>query len=189
MTAGVLLLAAGRGRRFGSDKRFVRLPDGKSLLEASLDTVRAAGLPLCVCLRSGDHAGEALMRERDITWVSCSSADQGMGHTIAEGMRGAVAWDAVLIALADMPRIQSSTFRAVARNCCRDRIVAPTYNGKRGHPVGFGVRYFEGLTGLEGDVGARVLLSQHADWLEEVPVGDPGILYDVDRPSDLGISG
>ena len=37
MTAGVLVLAAGRARRFGSDKRLARLPDGRRSIDALLD--------------------------------------------------------------------------------------------------------------------------------------------------------
>lgn len=186
MRAGILLLAAGTGRRFGGDKRFARLPDGRFLLEATLDTLGATGLPLRVCLRRGDTGAQALLEERGMDWLACPGAERGMGRTIAEGLRGAPAWGAVLIALADMPWIAPDTFVAVAGRCAVGRIVAPVFEGRRGHPVGFGADYFEALARLEGDRGARELLSQYADRLEELPVDDPGILRDVDELADLG---
>lgn len=186
MRAGILLLAAGRGQRFGGDKRFANLPDGRRLLEATLDTLQTTGLPLRVCLRPDDDEAQALLRERDVPWLSCPGADRGMGRTIAEGMSGAATWDAVLIALADMPWIAPDTFLAVAGQCARERIVTPVFRGRRGHPVGFGAGCFEALARLDGDRGARELLSRYAGWLEALPVNDPGVLRDVDKPADLG---
>jgi molybdenum cofactor cytidylyltransferase len=38
---------------------------------------------------------------------------------------------------------------------------------------------------LSGDEGAKKLLASHADKLVKIPVGDPGVLRDIDKPSDL----
>ena len=42
MTAGILVLAAGRSVRFGADKRLATLPDGQCVIEATLANVRAS---------------------------------------------------------------------------------------------------------------------------------------------------
>ena len=50
MRCGALVLAAGYSRRFGEDKRAYPI-DGKPLLARTLESVRASGLPLRLCLR------------------------------------------------------------------------------------------------------------------------------------------
>jgi molybdenum cofactor cytidylyltransferase len=64
-------------------------------------------------------------------------------------------------------------------------LAAPVYRGRRGHPVGFGCEWGERLAGLEGDVGARAILSRNADRLTLIECDDPGVLADVDRREDL----
>jgi molybdenum cofactor cytidylyltransferase len=56
MTVGVIVLAAGRARRFGSDKRQALLPDGLQVLEALLGQINESGLPILVCLDENDDA-------------------------------------------------------------------------------------------------------------------------------------
>lgn len=188
MTTGVLLLAAGRGRRFGADKRFARLPGGEYLLEACLRVIAESGLPLRVCLRPGDRRAQALLRSAGVEALVCPDADRGMGHSLARGFRGVSDWDAALVALADMPWIGADSYRAVAGAAEAGRIVVPTYRGQRGHPVAFGAGFFPELTALAdgaGDRGARELLTRHAAQVGELPLDDPGILRDVDRPADL----
>jgi molybdenum cofactor cytidylyltransferase len=85
-----------------------------------------------------------------------------------------------------MPRVTHSSLEAVlAAFSTRDHIVVPSFEGRRGHPVVFGARYFGALRQLGGDTGAREILKQHAALVREVPVNDPGVLLDVDTPQDL----
>ena len=41
------------------------------------------------------------------------------------------------------------------------------------------------MQALTGDEGARTLLKAHAAAVQEIDVGDLGVLQDVDEPSDL----
>jgi molybdenum cofactor cytidylyltransferase len=87
------------------------------------------------------------------------------------------------VALGDMPWVRPDTLLQVAASITPDRASVPTYQGTRGHPVGFGVAYGSGLSALQGDQGGRLLLREgRVTWLE---VDDPGILRDVDVPHDL----
>ena len=63
--------------------------------------------------------------------------------------------------------------------------MAPALNGERGHPVGFGAAVRDELLALDGDTGARALLERHAEDVRVVDCSDPGVIYDIDRKSDL----
>ncbi|HEY7776275.1 MAG TPA: nucleotidyltransferase family protein, partial [Kineobactrum sp.] len=59
------------------------------------------------------------------------------------------------------------------------------WQGRRGHPVAFGRAWFGALASLSGDRGARALIQANPGKCRELAVADPGILLDIDRPSDL----
>jgi molybdenum cofactor cytidylyltransferase len=93
-----------------------------------------------------------------------------------------------VVALADMPYIKPETARIIARALSEGAaIAAPAYRGERGHPVGFARRFLDDLTGLRGDAGARDILKAHPDWITLYEVDDPGVLRDIDEPSDLEV--
>lgn len=86
-----LVLAAGRARRFGSDKRQACLSDGRSLLQAVLQTQREACDDVRALLREDDAWGQALCAELGVGWLAVADADQGMGRTLAAGLQSLVA--------------------------------------------------------------------------------------------------
>jgi molybdenum cofactor cytidylyltransferase len=62
-------------------------------------------------------------------------------------------------------------------------IVVPVFQGKRGNPVLFARAYIDEMMHLEGDTGARALLSAHAEAVYEVEMDDAGVLADADTPA------
>ena len=87
-----------------------------------------------------------------------------------------------------MPRVSATTVQAVVNGYSQRKelgICLPSYGGRRGHPVLFGRDFFEEIQSLSGDQGARELLRRHHERVLEIPLEDPGILQDVDRPEDL----
>jgi molybdenum cofactor cytidylyltransferase len=115
-----------------------------------------------------------------------ADAARGMGASLAHGVaqrRSAEGW---IIALADMPQIKSATIVTIAHELEAGRVlVAPTYQGQRGHPVGFGKRFSAQLLALGGDAGARDIIAAHQDQLTLIECDDPGVLQDIDRREDL----
>jgi molybdenum cofactor cytidylyltransferase len=181
--AGAVLLAAGFSRRFGSDKRRHPLPNGESLLDASVALYAAAFERLVVVLRPEDDLLAAVPAA--VRVVRCADAHLGMGHSLACGARAAEGWSQVFVALADMPWVRAETLRALQATLAEapaDAIVQPVYQGKPGHPVGFGATHLPALTRMSGDAGARELLATAGDRLVRVPVDDPGVLQDLDTP-------
>lgn len=186
MAAGVLLLAGGSSRRFGSDKRFAKLPGDNQLLDASIDAAKGSGLPLLVALRHDDIQLESNLRKRHIHSIRCAHSGQGMGSTLADGIAALPrSWSGVLIALGDMPLIRPETFHTLEQALRPGGIVAPFYRGKRGHPVGFDRSYFPQLERLSGDQGAAKIIAENPDAVIPVDANYPGVLLDIDLPGDL----
>ncbi|MFF7055230.1 NTP transferase domain-containing protein [Achromobacter spanius] len=124
-----------------------------------------------VQVEQGEQAGQGAQVVRD---------EQDMQAMQAQDQP---AQSACLIALADMPWLRTDTCMQVAAATRRHRIVAPTWQGRRGHPVAFARDLWPELAALSGDVGARSVLMRHP--VHELAVDDPGVLADVDAPGDL----
>lgn len=185
MTVGVLLLAAGRSVRFGSDKRLALMPDGKTVLEATLVNIQASNLPVLVCLANGEDAAAKICNRMCVNFVVCENANLGMGATLGEGIVHVSGWQGVLVALADMPFVQTATYSQLGKSLYADTICRPGCDGHAGHPVAFGANYFDELATHSGAMGARGLLSKYAAKVSTIECADPGVLRDIDTLGDL----
>ena len=179
-----LLLAAGSATRFGSDKLQHALPHGVPIAVQSARHLRSEVSRVMVVLRSAGM--EALFHREDCATVICENAAQGMGVSLACAARAAGPADGYLVALADMPFIRRSSIAAVREALERGApLAAPYFRSRRGHPVGIAGKFFESLLDLRGDEGAKRLLRENEQRLVKIPVGDPGVIRDIDTPSDL----
>jgi molybdenum cofactor cytidylyltransferase len=182
-----VVLAAGSSTRFGADNKLLAPVDGKPLLGHVLEQI--AGLPLAdkiVVVRPGDEAVISLVGEHAASIVENHDAADGMGTSIAAGVRHAGDVDGVLVILGDMPFIRKSTcldLLAALREHPDKTIVVPTFEGRRGHPVLFRRAHFGDLMALDDDTGAQQILAANAATLLSVPTNDAGILADVDVPA------
>jgi molybdenum cofactor cytidylyltransferase len=193
MTANIrgVLLAAGYSKRFGSNKLLYPLPAGSPgagtpiALAAARHFLEALPESVAVIRPRAQRLGK-LLRDAGCNTVVCKNAAEGMGVSLAEGVRASADAHGWVVALADMPYIKPETARIIAKALSEGAaIAAPAYRGERGHPVGFARRFLDELSGLRGDAGAREILKAHPDWITLYEVDDPGVLRDIDEPSDL----
>ena len=167
----VLILAAGRSERFrsasgGLDKLEADL-GGRRVRDWVLAAVQSSGLPWHVVERS--HTAHL--------------SRPGMGDSIACGVAATAYAPAWLVLPADLPLVQARTLLQVAQALSTQAVVVPTWQGERGHPVGFAAVCRDELLALSGDSGARAVVQRHGAYL--LPVNDGGCVFDVDTPEAL----
>lgn len=186
-----ILLAAGHSRRFGAQNKLTqRLPDSRMLALSSAQNLLAV-LPQSIgVVRSQYVELQSTLAGAGLQLVICGEHEQEMGDSLAAGIRHAIRLypqsRGFVIALGDMPYIQPETIREIASRIeAGGGIVVPTYQGKRGHPVGFAARFAADLLALNGDQGARILFERYSAEVERFECNDPGILLDIDTPEDL----
>lgn len=186
MSVVALVLAAGRGRRFGADKRQATLPDGRSLLAHSVERARAVFDDVRVVLREGERGADFGL-PADCRIVVSPDAASGMGHSLAAGARSLrdSPAQAVAILLGDMPWIEPATLRQLATAASASTIVLPRHAGQQGHPVIFGRDFWVALGQLGGDEGARSVVQCNRGSCVVIEIEDAGVLRDVDTPQGL----
>jgi molybdenum cofactor cytidylyltransferase len=181
-----VLLAAGQGSRFGGGKLLHPFgPAGEALSLVSWRHLCDAVPDTVVVIREDDHAVRSLFEASGARIALCEDAREGMGRSIACGVRATPDADGWIVALGDMPLLQPATVQSVlARLDAGASIVVPTCGGRRGHPVGFAGKHGPALQRLGGDEGARRILAEHRADVIEVAVEDVGIHADVDTRED-----
>lgn len=193
MTTGIVITAAGRGERFiqaggQGNKLNAGFADAageqRSLFEHTLRQALASGLPVQVVTRPDNLPVLAACAAKQVPVTLLASA--GLGDSIAAGVAATPHWQGWLIHLADMPFVGADVFRQVADALRQHAIVRPCYAQQPGHPVGFSARLRKPLCQLRGDNGACELLQGAAVHL--LPLEHPGVVQDIDLPSQLPAS-
>ena len=181
-----LLLAAGSASRFGSDKLQHTLPHGVWIAVQAARHLRSEVSRVVAVVRPGASELAKSFSAESCEVVVCENAAEGMGASLACAARAAGKADGYLVALADMPFVRRTSIAAVRDALAAGApLVAPYFHARRGHPVAISGAYYEQLLALKGDEGAKQLLQDNAAGLVKIPVGDPGVIRDIDTPQDL----
>lgn len=185
---GVVILAAGAGRRLGGvAKALLRLPGSpgastgvpvglpepdevdRTFLEAIRDTCSLAGVTHTVTVVGPPH-DRVTMAEADrlgLPWVRNPEPGRGMASSVALGFTHAAqafgACTRALIWPVDHPAVTPATVRMIARAVTGTGIIAiPTLAGRGGHPTGFGRDVWHDLAScLNAPEGARSVIQHH----------------------------
>lgn len=180
-----ILLAAGYGQRFGSNKLLHPLGDGTPLILHSVRALKAALEHTVVVVNARHREVIALLKREGVSMV-INQSSTGTGKSIACGVQASRRADGWVIALGDMPLLSIPTIQSVAEGIrSRNAICAPAYGNRRGHPVGFGKAYAKELMQLNDDEGARHIIAANRDCLELIETADAGVITDIDYPQDI----
>ena len=180
-----LLLAAGGSRRLGTPKQLLEIgaePLVRRAARALLAT-QPAGLYVVV----GAHAEEMFRAVADLTAerIDCHNWEEGLSASLRAGIAALPGdIDGVLVALCDQPAMDAAHLRRLIEEFClhpRDA-VASAYSGLLGVPAVLPRAWFEELSKLRGDLGARELLRSASQMVRAVEA--PALAIDVDESSD-----
>lgn len=182
-----ILLTAGQSKRMGELKQL--MPLGRSTIVEQAVTNMLESLVDEVIVVVGYKAEDVIeaISDKAIKVAINPDYDEGMSTSIIAGLNMVHSKiQAVMIALGDQPLVNSQTINILIEEFCNhDKgIAVPTYQGRRGHPVIFAIKYKEELLKLKGDVGGRQIIKDHPDDVLEVVVASESILVDFDTTDD-----
>jgi molybdenum cofactor cytidylyltransferase len=183
-----IVLAAGASRRMGRPKQLLPWGDA-TILGQTLHNLRQSLVEdVIVVTGHAADAVRAIAREYGARVMHNDDYDEG---EMLSSLQTAIAalpdtCEAILVVLADQPLIGPQVFDKLLQAYMAEEgdLLAPVYEGRRGNPVLFGRRYFEGLLALPRGAAPRDLLRQHGHELRLIDVGTEAILQDIDRPGE-----
>lgn len=187
---GAILLAAGRGTRFGARPKLVAPLGGLPMVRHAGLAIRRSRLRPAVAVIGGHaEAVRASLSGLDMRLIENPDHAAGLASSLRVGLAALpAAVEAVVVVLGDMPRVTEAHLDALAAAYAgaapRPSAVVPVFEGRRGNPVLLNRALLrDDLAALEGDAGAGRLLAGRGDVLEIE--GDPANLLDVDTPEAL----
>jgi len=184
-----IIIAAGASSRLGEPKQLLVLR-GETLLQRAIRVAKEAGTePVLVVLGAHRERIEAEVDLSGVKVVVNNDWEEGMASSIRAGVRALQGIEArisgVMLMVCDQPAVSSEhlgqMMGAFRRNPAG--VIASVYAGKRGIPAIFPADAFADLLVLQGDRGARGLLSEEGRFVIEVPL--EGGEVDIDLPEDL----
>ncbi len=183
---GGVILAAGESRRMGCPKPFLEFR-GESFVARMTGGMKSIGAEPVVVVANPIHRElyEPLALRAEVVWNE--KPELGMLVSLCLGLRALPSeCTHVVFSPVDVPNLQSATWQAIADSVRSnpERKLVPEFHGKTGHPVVVPRWTMEELLTAGDDCSPRdIVLAPRG--LLRVAVDDPGILVDVDVPSDF----
>ncbi|MEX0423908.1 nucleotidyltransferase family protein [Providencia rettgeri] len=183
MNIGILILAAGKSERFqnagGKGSKLNLMLEKNTVFEKTLLNSIGSELPVHVVTRPDNEGVINNCLQFNIPYSLINS--NGLGDSIAFGVKNTSNLDGWIIHLADMPYINSHLFTRIVNELKQHTLVRPIYNGLPGHPVGISAKYYTELINLVGDDGAKSIL--HRNLVYQLDINDENVVKDIDYPS------
>ena len=184
---GILLLAAGAGKRFGGDK-LSAIVDGQPMYIRAMDIIDAQIDVAHRIVVTGQPSIllEGKLRGWDV--ATNENPEKGISWSIRLGMeqmlKAVPDLDGILFMVCDQPWLTKETVGRMLTQFEKG-ILSLSYNGRSGNPVLFSKDYFEELMTLEGDVGGRQVMNRHKAEIYYLEIFNERELRDVDRREEL----
>ncbi|QQL49577.1 nucleotidyltransferase family protein [Mucilaginibacter ginkgonis] len=182
----IVILAAGNSSRLGKPKQLLTY-NNTILIGHEVQTAADSGCNEVVVVTGANHDQVATaISSEDVVVVENRNWQTGMASSVKAGVEFAMEGQSkgVLIMLCDQPLITSDHLKKLASTFTTnpDKIVATQYESVKGVPALFPERYFDKLTTLRGDQGARQLIADNGE--DVIAIAFEGAALDIDTESD-----
>lgn len=174
---GVLILAAGEGRRMGSIKQLMRF-GGSTFLEETIKKYSAYCQDVIVTLGFHKETIKSKIREIGFVFQDIEGYEEGMSASFREARTFEA--DYFMVTPCDLPLIEDYTIECLLRTYRENegKIIVPRFKGKMGHPVVFPISLQSSFNNIKGDIGARDIIKEKGCLY--LDLDDPGIIADID---------
>lgn len=185
---GIVILAAGAGSRFGSNKLLAEV-QGRPLYEHMLGKIRALRAFPAFVVTGYEPVAEAAQKA-GIHVAENRQLELGISHSLQLGLQACLAEHpqirGVLFTVCDQPNLTLATMLSLVRTGMLHpgQIISSSHEGIPGNPVLWDRCYFQELMGLSGDVGGRQVIEKHRKQCIFIEV-EGEELKDIDQREDM----
>lgn len=185
MKTGIILLAAGAGKRFGGNKLMAEA-EGKALYLHAMDKIDALPEVAFKAVVTGNPAIMEEGRKRGYIIVENRKPELGISRSVRLATEATEAGnpEALMFMVCDQPWLKAATLEEMLRTY-RSGILALKCQGQTGNPVIFPKDCFSLLKGLSGDRGGRQIIETYRGRTEFLEIDDSEELRDIDFREDL----
>lgn len=188
-SVGAIVLAAGMSTRMGQHKVVMPWDGRRTIIEQIVEQLILARVDH-IAVITGHHAPDVqrLVQRQGVETVYNAKYQSGeMLSSLKAGLKAMPAHiSAALIVLGDQPRIQARIVNQVAMGYAESskKIVAPSFQMRRGHPILIDRRLWPEIIDLPDNGSLRTVMNAHREQIGYVNVDTDSVLRDVDTPED-----
>ncbi len=184
-----MILAGGESRRMKDTPKANLILSDRTFLETIEKTYISLDLSN-IRVVTGRHHNEIIKRHKTLNVSFIQNMEYRKGQLssiklVLDTLGNDI--EAALIHPVDQPLVKHDTIKLLIEKFSINEnhlIYIPKYKNKRGHPVIFRTELFDQLRKASLDIGAREVVWNNPDRILEIPVGDSGIIMNINTPDD-----
>ena len=183
-----ILLAAGQSKRMLGENKLIKDVKGIPLIKYALNNILKSNVnEIIIILGYQNETIEKLIDKTSrVKFVFNSNYKEGISSSIKKGIKNlSEKNEAFFISLGDMPSINYNTYNQLIKYSKDKKVIVPLFKGQKGNPVLFPKSFEKKLLSIEGDSGAKKMLEINKKEVLNLEIDDPGIIKDLDVPSDF----
>ena len=184
-----LLLAAGLSTRMGAINKLTVKIGGTEMVRRAAENLIAAGLDVFVVLGHEREEVAQALSGLDVTLVDNPDYREGQPTSMRAGLKAiGLAYDGVLVALADQPLLEVGDISALlaAYNASgQSKIMIPFHQGRRGNPIVLPRKIVEEIGERPVNFGCRKFIEGNPDRITIYQAANDHFTRDVDTPEAL----
>jgi molybdenum cofactor cytidylyltransferase len=177
-----LLLAAGESKRTKPWLKPLLPFQGKPVIEVIIDKLKESDADEVVIVlgHETEKVKKVIKRKKGINVVINKNYKKGMLNSVKCGAE-ANPLSNFLIYLVDQPLVKVRTINAIIKSYRKEKIIVPTYKGKKGHPILIPQDLILELLSFKGKT-LRDFVHEHK--IEEIETEDEGIIINLNTLKD-----
>ena len=188
-----ILLAAGQSKRMGGDNKLIKKYNKKYLINYIVGTLIKSKIDKIIIVLGfqSRKVRKITAKNEKINFIYNKNYKSGIASSIKAGLKRVSKKNiGFLIVQADMPLISKNIINSICYVVKKNRkeIIAPTYKGKMGNPIGFKYSMVKILNKVKKDSGAKKIILRNKKRLGLIEVNSKSIFKDFNTKRDFSIN-
>jgi len=188
-----ILLAAGQSKRMGGDNKLIKKYNKKYLINYIVGTLIKSKVDKIIIVLGfqSRKVRKITAKNEKINFIYNKNYKSGISSSIKAGLKRVSKKNiGFLIVQADMPLISKNIINSICYVVKKNRkeIIAPTYKGKMGNPIGFKYSMVKILNKVKKDSGAKKIILRNKKRLGLIKVNSKSIFKDFNTKRDFSIN-
>lgn len=189
MRLGIVLLAAGAGKRFGGNKLTAQV-HGKPMYLWAMENIEEMKTELPAVVVTGTPEIVSAAEAKGMIAIFNGQPELGISLSIRLGIEAVIQEDrkvdGILFMVCDQPWLKKTTLVRLMSEF-DGGVLALSYGERRGNPVIFSREYLKELSELSGDIGGRQVMARHRENVRFLEVNDEKELQDIDKREQIEV--
>lgn len=185
-----LILGAGKSERMNGFPKPLVKKDGKTFIENIYYNIKSSSISeiFLVTGYKTEVIENNVQHLNNLKIIYNKDFDNGQFSSLQTGLKYLnknTSFKYILMTLCDIPFVKNDTYKQIISQIENNKIIIPSYNKKRGHPIIFDKLLVSKFLNADINSNAKSIINENSNLIKYVDVSDINILKDIDYYHDL----